>query len=125
MDSFLVVVSIYAVMSIITLIAFVRDKRAASQGMRRTPEAVLHLLELFGGWPGALLAFVFVRHKNRKLSYLFVTALIVIVHLAAGWLALHVILHALTDLAAVIEKPSQLQLPAQCRTLLFSHIPQR
>lgn len=82
MHALLVALVVYVVMSLITFVAFARDKRAAVQSARRTPEATLHLLELFGGWPGALLAFVVVRHKNRKFSYLFVTALIVVLHVA-------------------------------------------
>lgn len=69
---------------LVNLIAFVAhgvDKRSAIHGRRRTPEARLHLWELLGGWPGALLAMLLFRHKIRKPSYLLVFGLI-----AAGWI---------------------------------------
>ena len=83
-----IVLGIYAIMSLITFVAFVLDKRAAVNGNRRTPEATLHMLELFGGWPGALVAMAHLRHKNRKLSYIAVFAAIVLLHAAVWWLIL-------------------------------------
>lgn len=74
--------------SVVALVAHGRDKRAAIRGRRRTPEARLHLYELLGGWPGALLGMSLFRHKTRKASYLAVTAMIVVAWLAAGiWFA--------------------------------------
>lgn len=70
----------YALASIITFIAFAIDKSRAVRGARRTPEATLHLLELLCGWPGAWLAIFILRHKNRKLSFLAITAAISLVH---------------------------------------------
>lgn len=58
------------------------DKRAAIKGRRRIPEARLHLVELLGGWPGALAAMMLFRHKIRKPSYLAVTVVIVVVWIA-------------------------------------------
>ena len=51
----------------------------------RTPEARLHLVELLGGWPGALIAQQAFRHKTRKWSFQLVFWLIVVVHQLA-WL---------------------------------------
>jgi uncharacterized membrane protein YsdA (DUF1294 family) len=77
----------YAVVSAITLGAFALDKAAAARGGRRVPERTLHLLELLGGWPGALLGAVLFRHKTRKSSYLGVTGLVVFAHVMAwGWI---------------------------------------
>jgi uncharacterized membrane protein YsdA (DUF1294 family) len=45
------------------------DKSAARSGERRTPESTLHLLALAGGWPGALLAQQFLRHKSTKAEF--------------------------------------------------------
>ncbi|MBL7252176.1 DUF1294 domain-containing protein [Alcanivorax marinus] len=45
------------------------DKRASTRGGWRTSEARLHLVELLGGWPGALLAQRVFRHKTRKTSF--------------------------------------------------------
>ncbi len=78
--------------SLIAFVAHGRDKRAARLGRRRTPERTLHLLELIGGWPGALLAMTVFHHKTRKASYFLVTALIVLVWTAAGMLVARSIL---------------------------------
>ena len=77
--------------SLFCLLAFgahVIDKRAAIGGRRRIPEARLHLLELLGGWPGALLAMILMRHKTRKVSYLAGLAVIIGIWAAAIWIAL-------------------------------------
>ncbi|HAC09016.1 MAG TPA: DUF1294 domain-containing protein [Phycisphaerales bacterium] len=78
--------------SLIAFVAHGRDKRAARLGRRRTPERTLHLLELIGGWPGALLAMTIFRHKTRKASYFLVTALIVLVWIVVGMLVARSIL---------------------------------
>lgn len=81
----MIVLSVYVVMSVVTFIVFAWDKRAAERGRRRVPEARLHLLELLGGWPGGLIGQVALRHKHRKLKYMAVFWLIVVLH-AAGWM---------------------------------------
>lgn len=80
----LIVLGMYAVASGVTFALYALDKSRAGRGGRRIPEKTLHTAELLGGWPGALLAMRVVRHKNRKLPFLLVTAAIVVVH-AAGW----------------------------------------
>lgn len=80
----------YAGMSLITYAAYAIDKSAARAGGRRTPEATLHLLALFGGWPGALAAQRLIRHKSSKASFQAVFRLTVVLNVGAlGWL-LHV-----------------------------------
>ena len=76
----------YAILSLVTFVAYALDKRAARRGRPRTPEATLHLLELLGGWPGAFAAQRLIRHKNAKVSYQIVFWLIVATHVAA-WVA--------------------------------------
>ncbi|HEX4854205.1 cold shock and DUF1294 domain-containing protein [Arenimonas sp.] len=60
----------YAVMSALTFVAYAIDKRAAQAGHRRTPESTLHILSLAGGWPGAMAAQHWLRHKSVKASFL-------------------------------------------------------
>jgi len=60
---------LYLIASLITFATYALDKAAARQGGARVPERTLHLLELAGGWPGALLGQQLLRHKTRKVSY--------------------------------------------------------
>ena len=53
-------------LSLITLLCYGFDKRAAARQAQRTPEKTLHLLAVAGGWPGALIARPLFRHKTRK-----------------------------------------------------------
>lgn len=77
---------LYAGMSLATFLAFAWDKRSARRGRARLPERSLHLLELLGGWPGALAGQRWLRHKSEKLSYRLVLWAVVGLHLA-GWAA--------------------------------------
>lgn len=72
----------YAVINLLTLAAYARDKAAARRGARRIPERTLHLLALLGGWPGALLAQQLFRHKTRKPAFLAVLWLTVLANCA-------------------------------------------
>ena len=69
--------------SIITYGVYARDKKAAQNAGWRTPESTLQLMSLLGGWPGALIAQVRLRHKTRKPSFLVVYWLTVIINCAA------------------------------------------
>ncbi len=73
---------IYLVASVVAFALYGSDKRRARQERQRTPEKVLHGLELCGGWPGALLAQQMFRHKTRKVSFQLTFWLIVAVHQA-------------------------------------------
>lgn len=53
-------------LSIVAFLIYGKDKSAAEQGRWRTPESTLHMLALVGGWPGALIAQRFFRHKTTK-----------------------------------------------------------
>lgn len=72
--------AIYALMSVIAFGLYGYDKKQARRGGQRTPEKLLHGIELLGGWPGALLAQQVFRHKTRKFSYQLVFWLIVLLH---------------------------------------------
>jgi uncharacterized membrane protein YsdA (DUF1294 family) len=66
------------------------DKLQARRSGARVPEAVLHLLALAGGTPGALLGQVLFRHKTRKRSFRRVFLLVVV--LQAGTIAAYMLL---------------------------------
>lgn len=66
--------------SVITYFAYAWDKQSARAKGRREPERTLHLLELIGGWPGALVAQFRLRHKSSKITYQFLFWLIVTLH---------------------------------------------
>ena len=52
--------------SLVSIVLFAWDKRAAKQDRPRIAERTLHLWSLAGGWPGALLARYWFRHKTVK-----------------------------------------------------------
>lgn len=72
--------AIYALMSVVAFALYGYDKKQARHSGQRTPEKLLHGIELLGGWPGALLAQQVFRHKTRKLSYQLLFWLIVLLH---------------------------------------------
>lgn len=61
--------TIYLAASVLAFAAYGIDKAAAIRGVRRIPEAFLHLLGFAGGWPGALLAQRVFHHKSSKASF--------------------------------------------------------
>ena len=81
------VLGIYLLASSCTLIAYKLDKTAAKRSHRRTPEKTLHLLALFGGWPGAIIGQKLFRHKSKKLSFQVIFWATIILNCAAlAWL---------------------------------------
>jgi uncharacterized membrane protein YsdA (DUF1294 family)/cold shock CspA family protein len=97
----------YLVMSVITFWMYGSDKAKARNEERRTPEKTLHALELFGGWPGALVAQQYYRHKNKKGSYQFMYWLIVLIHLGVWSLFLFEApwMHATRDQIVALLQP--------------------
>lgn len=80
---------LYVVASCVTFFAYAWDKTSAQDGEWRVSENTLHLLELLGGWPGALLAQQCLRHKTVKSSYQVIFWLIVAAHVGLwAWLGL-------------------------------------
>ncbi|CAN5551168.1 hypothetical protein BH09PSE5_BH09PSE5_16040 [soil metagenome] len=73
--------------SLVTFVAYWRDKRAAQSGGWRTSEQALHMLAFIGGWPGAWLAQRLLRHKSSKHSFLSTFKLTVFAHglVLIGW----------------------------------------
>ncbi len=81
--------ALYAVMSSVTFTAYYADQNRAKNQEWRIAENTLHLLELLGGWPGALLAQQWLRHKTAKVSYQVIFWLIVAAHVVLwAWFAL-------------------------------------
>lgn len=68
----------YVIISSITFFAYYIDKAEAMRREQRVPEIALHTLEFLGGWPGALIAQYYYRHKIKKFSYLAIYWVLVI-----------------------------------------------
>ena len=80
--------TLHGVMSLGALWAYRSDKRAAAEGRWRTPESSLHLFALCGGWPGALLAQRWFRHKSKKAEFQWMFRLTVLANVAVlAWYA--------------------------------------
>lgn len=77
------VVAGYLLLSIFTYLSYWFDKRKAQAGRWRTPESTLQFMSLLGGWPGALLAQRYLRHKSQKRSFLWQFWFTVLLNLAA------------------------------------------
>ena len=86
METWWIVAGAYAVMSVLSFLAYGWDKWSAKRGTWRTPEKTLHTLDLLGGWPGGYVASQLFRHKTQKMSYRVVFWLIVALHVGIwGW----------------------------------------
>ena len=73
--------------SLLEIMFYREDKRLAERQEWRIPEATLHFWELFCGWPGALFAQACFRHKWKKLSFMIVFWLCVILNVVAvAWI---------------------------------------
>lgn len=84
----LLVGAAYLVTSLTCFVAYALDKSAARAKGWRTPEATLLILGLVGGWPGALLAQQWLRHKTAKPAFQWKFYLTVALNIAAfAWLA--------------------------------------
>ncbi|KAH7123653.1 hypothetical protein B0J11DRAFT_436035 [Dendryphion nanum] len=68
------------ILSSVTFLNYGYDKMQARNNEWRIRETSLHILELLGGWPGALAGQHFFQHKTRKTSFQFVFWTIVL-----GW----------------------------------------
>ena len=89
-NAIVIYLSLVLVMSLACFVAYGWDKGRAANGSRRVPEQTLHILALFGGWPGALLGQRHFRHKTKKLSFLIVFWCVVVLHVAVVGTAAYV-----------------------------------
>lgn len=81
-------VAVYLGASLCCFLVYAWDKQAARRERRRVPESTLHVWSLLGGWPGALLAQQYLRHKSVKASFRAVFWLTVAANVAGFvWLA--------------------------------------
>lgn len=76
-------------LGVVTFYLYWSDKFAAQRQARRTPELVLHLASLLGGWHGAWLGQRLLRHKSSKEEFRKAYWITVALHWAAllAWLA--------------------------------------
>ncbi len=87
------VVVAYVLVSVVAFFAYAMDKSAAKAGRWRISESTLHVFSLAGGWPGALLAQQFLRHKSSKQSFLTIYWATVLLNIG-GFVAYHLPLMA-------------------------------
>ena len=76
----------YWILSILTMFLYGTDKAHAATHRWRVPEIYLHILELMGGWPGALIAQNDFRHKTRVTTYVWILRGIIAIHLMAWFI---------------------------------------
>jgi uncharacterized membrane protein YsdA (DUF1294 family) len=82
-----IILGLYAIVSAVTFALYAKDKSAAQSGNWRTSESTLHLFALIGGWPGAIIAQIKLRHKSKKTSFRLVYWITVIINCGVlGWL---------------------------------------
>lgn len=78
--------------NIVTMFAYIKDKKAAMKKEWRVPERNLHALEILGGTPFAIISQKVFRHKTKKSSYksffvfIFIMQISIILFLAKGFI---------------------------------------
>ncbi len=75
--------AVYLVMSLLCLMAYALDKSAARAGGWRIRESTLLWLGLLCGWPGAVLAQQWLRHKTAKPGFQIAFRVTVLLNVAA------------------------------------------
>lgn len=72
----------WAIISVITVIVTVWDKRSARKGGQRVSEAMLILLALLGGGVAELFVMKKIRHKTLHKKFMIGLPLIILLHIA-------------------------------------------
>ena len=98
-------VSFLLAVNLVTFIYFCYDKAIAGRPGYRVPEYVLHWLSFFGGWPAALVAQEFLRHKTRKRSFRRRYFAILLVHVVVVGICWYKWYHIRTYLPLWMEVP--------------------
>jgi uncharacterized membrane protein YsdA (DUF1294 family)/cold shock CspA family protein len=80
---------VYLGVGLVSYLLYFFDKMAAERGARRTPENTLHLVDLLGGWAGALIAQQQFRHKTIKQPFQAIFWVTVAANLVVAWWLLH------------------------------------
>lgn len=76
------IINIYlVVINLISLILMITDKLLAIKNKQRISEFHLLTITLFGGSIGTMIAMILVRHKIRKLKFLLLVPLSLILHI--------------------------------------------
>ena len=97
---------VYVTMSVVTVLAYIIDKRRALNQQWRIPESLLHSLELCGGWPGALVAQHKLNHKSKKTAYQVLFVLIIVLH-ALAWGGYYLVGNGfMQQLTAIMASPT-------------------
>lgn len=84
-----VVAGAYLALGLVSYLTYFFDKLAAGRGAQRIPENTLHVLDVLGGWAGALIAQQQFRHKTVKQPFQAIFWATVAVNLAGAWWLLH------------------------------------
>ena len=75
---------IVGIMSLITIIVYGIDKIKAVRGSWRISEATLLLFSFFFGALGGIFSMYVIRHKNRKIKFIILNWLFIIIHIGLG-----------------------------------------
>ena len=79
----------FAVISLITIIATVYDKKAAkSRPKHRVPEKILFLLAIVGGSVAEYLTMLRIRHKTKHKRFMIGLPIIIVLQVVILWLIL-------------------------------------
>ncbi|NKQ41632.1 MAG: DUF1294 domain-containing protein [Sulfurovum sp.] len=75
------IIPYYLIISIFTFFIYSQDKDYAQNGSWRVSENTLHLLSIFGGWSGALIAQNKLQHKSSKTGFQIIFYLTILLNL--------------------------------------------
>lgn len=75
---------IVGIMSLITIIVYGIDKIKAVRGSWRISEVTLLLFSFFFGALGGIFSMYVIRHKNRKIKFIILNWLFIIIHIGLG-----------------------------------------